>query len=148
MGRSDEGEMVLVEEAMPVTKRPYEVEDGLVRLHAGRCPGCGAVFCPAGLVCAGCGHRGLDEILLSPRGTIYTFTQVHQSTPEFGTPYSLVYVDFPEEVRVMLPVLEGEIPRIGEAVQIVLAPGPRLVDGDPEEGPHAKMATERSESNG
>ena len=143
--------MVGLDEAT-VTKRPYELEDGLVRLRAGRCPECGAVFCPARLVCDGCGHRGLDEILLAPRGTIYTFTQVHQSTPEFATPYYLVYVDFAEQVRVMLPYAGEEVPRIGESVEIVLGRGPRLAEGEPEEGPHAVMiataGTERSDGNG
>ncbi len=131
--------MTSMEAATAMMKRPYEVEGGLVRLRAGRCPECGAVYCPARLVCDGCGHRGLEEILLAPRGTIYTFTTVHQSTPEFRTPYHLCYVDFDEQVRVMLPAAGDERPRIGEAVEIVLGTGPRLVDAEPEEGPHALM---------
>ena len=144
--------MVSTESATAVMKRTYEVEDGLVRLRAGRCPACNAVYCPARLVCDGCGHRGLEEILLAPRATIYTFTTVHQSTPDFRTPYHLAYVDFDEQVRVMLPVAGEEPPRIGAAVEIVLGPGPRLVAGEPEVGPHALMvgapATERSDGNG
>ena len=131
--------MVSTEAATAVMKRPYEVEDGLVRLRAGRCPACNAVYCPARLVCDGCGHRGLEEILLAPRGKIYTFTTVHQSTPEFQTPYHLCYVDFDEQVRVMLPAAGEERPRIGEDVEIVLGTGPRLVGTEPEEGPHALM---------
>lgn len=141
--------MMSSEAGTAATRPPYELEGGLVRLRAGRCPECGAVFCPARLVCAGCGHRGLEEILLAPRGTIYTFTTVHQSTPEFRTPYDLLYVDFDEQVRVMLPAVGEERPRIGEPVEIVLGTGPRLVDSEPEEGPHALMvggtAAERSD---
>lgn len=134
-------------EDVPVDVRgPYEAANGLVRLRGGKCPQCGAVFCPARLVCDGCGHRGLEEVLLEPRGTIYTFTEVHQSTPEFRTPYFLVYVDFPENVRVMLPATGEETPRIGAPVEIVLAPGPRLVGGEPEEGPHAHMLTDHAKT--
>ena len=136
--------MVGPDEQAVASKRPYELEDGLVRLRAGRCQDCGAVFCPARLVCDGCGHRGLDEILLAPRGTVYTFTQVHQSTPEFATPYNLVYVDFAEQVRVMLPAAGEEVPRIGEPVEIVIGRGPRLVEGEPEEGPQALMVGNRA----
>ncbi len=131
--------MVNVEDAAADVHGPYEVTGGFVRLRAGRCPKCSAVFCPARLVCDGCGHRGLEEVLLEPRGTIYTFTKVHQSTPEFRTPYFLVYVDFPENVRVMLPAVGEETPRIGAPVEIVIASGPRLVDDEPQEGPHAHM---------
>ena len=144
--------MVTTEKATEVLQGPYEIEGGFVHLRAGRCPECGAVFCPARVVCDGCGHRGLDEILLAPRGTTYTFTTVHQSTPDFRTPYHLAYVDFDEHVRVMLPTAGEETPRIGAAVEIVLGPGPRVVDGEPEVGPHALMvgapATERSDGNG
>ncbi len=133
-----------MEETMAVIERDYEEADGLVRLRAGRCPQCGAVFCPAGLVCAGCGHRGLEDLFLGPRGTVYTYTRVHQSTPEFRAPYSLAYVDFPEQVRVMLPVLGAETPVIGDSVEIVLAPGPRLVDGELEESPHARVMKDGS----
>ncbi|MHB8244986.1 MAG: Zn-ribbon domain-containing OB-fold protein [Acidimicrobiales bacterium] len=140
-----------VQEATTDLQGPFEVDNGLVRLRGGRCPHCAAVFCPARLVCDGCGHRGLEDVLLEPRGSIYTFTEVHQSTPEFRTPYFLVYVDFSENVRVMLPALGEETPKIGAAVEIVLAPGPRLVDEELEQGPHARMVTgtesERSGSN-
>ena len=143
--------MVTTHEASEVLKGPFELEDDFVRLRAGRCPACGAVFCPERLVCDGCGHRGLEEILLAPRATIYTFTTVHQSTPELVTPYHLAYVDFDEQVRVMLPVAGEEPPRIGAAVEIVLGPGPRLVAGEPEVGPHAlvigRSATARSDGN-
>lgn len=126
----------------------YELEDGLVRLRAGRCPECGAVFCPYGLVCPGCGHRGLDEILLQPGGTIYTYTRVHQSTPQFETPYDLVYVDFLENVRVMLPALGDGPPVIGEQVEIVLARGPHIENGELVDAPHARMVPERSGQDG
>jgi uncharacterized OB-fold protein len=144
--------MTTVQEPTDAPARAYEIEAGLVRLRAGKCPQCGALFCPTRLVCGGCGHRGLDELLLAPRGTVYTFTQVHQSTPEFAAPYFLAYVDFPEQVRVMLPALGDEAPRIGEAVEVVMAPGPRIVEGELEMSPHAQTvaasATTRRSSNG
>ncbi len=131
--------MTTVQQPTEVPPGAYQMEDGLARLRAGRCPECGALFCPPRLACAGCGHRGLDEVLLAPQGTVYTFTQVHQSTPEFQAPYVLAYVDFPEQVRVMLPVLGDQAPPIGATVQIVEAPGPRIVDGELEMGPHAQV---------
>ncbi len=126
----------------------YDLEEDRVRLRAGRCPDCGAVFCPTGTVCAACGHRGLDEILLAPTATVYTYTRVHQSTPDFQAPYDLVYADFPENVRVMLPALGEGYPVIGEQVDIVLAPGPRVKDGQLIDMPHARTAAERSEHDG
>ena len=56
--------------------------------------------------------------------------------------------DFPENVRVMLPALGEGYPVIGEQVDIVLAPGPRVKDGQLIDMPHARTAAERSEHDG
>ncbi|HUY60534.1 MAG TPA: zinc ribbon domain-containing protein [Candidatus Dormibacteraeota bacterium] len=126
----------------------YDVEDQRVRLRASRCRACGAVFHPPRLVCAGCGHRELEPVHLGPVGTAYTFTCVHQSTPDFQTPYVLVYVDFPEAVRVLLPFLGDEPPAIGETVELVLGPGPRLADGVPVTLVHAGPLPSRRNDHG
>jgi hypothetical protein len=58
---------------------------------------------------------------LSGRGTVYTYTVVRQSTPEFRTPYVLVYVDLPEGVRVLgqLVGCPEEAVRVGMPVEVV-----------------------------
>jgi uncharacterized OB-fold protein len=79
------------------------------------CPSCGATFYPPRRVCARC-LAELEPAELSTKGVVYTYTVVHQAGPGFETPYTLVYVDLPEGVRV-LGRLAGE-PRIGMVVEL------------------------------
>jgi uncharacterized OB-fold protein len=80
-----------------------------------RCTSCGATFYPPRGICSRC-LSALEPAALSTRGTVHTYTVVHQAGPGFETPYVLVYVDLPEGVRV-LGQLDGE-PRIGLEVEL------------------------------
>jgi uncharacterized OB-fold protein len=82
------------------------------RLMGSRCRACGEHFVPRRQVCASCLAEGADDVLLSPRGTLYTWTYVH--FPLFGSKraehaggYGVGQVDLPEGPRVMA-VLQGE----------------------------------------
>ncbi len=81
------------------------------RLLGSRCTSCGERFFPRRVVCAACLDDGLEDVLLGPRGTLYTFTWVH--LPLFGAlradkgGYGVGQVDLEEGPRVQA-VLAGE----------------------------------------
>jgi uncharacterized OB-fold protein len=82
------------------------------RLLGSRCRACGEHFFPRRQVCARCLNDGTDDLLLSPHGTLYTWTFVH--FPLFGAKagdhaggYGVGQVDLPEGPRVMA-VLQGQ----------------------------------------
>ena len=82
------------------------------RLLGSRCRACEEHFFPRRQVCARCLAEGTDDVLLSPRGRLYTWTYVH--FPLFGSKradhaggYGVGQVDLPEGPRVMA-VLQGE----------------------------------------
>ncbi|HYM90718.1 MAG TPA: OB-fold domain-containing protein, partial [bacterium] len=80
----------------------------------------GAHFFPRRLVCARCLSLAMATVPLNTRGTLYTYTTVYQSTPEFPTPYLLAYIDLPEGVR-LLAQLVGVGPaevRIGMPLEL------------------------------
>ncbi|MDR7555868.1 MAG: Zn-ribbon domain-containing OB-fold protein [Armatimonadota bacterium] len=107
--------------------------DGALHLAGSRCPRCGACYFPPRLVCARCLHGALETVALSRQGTVYTYTVVHQSTPEFATPYVLAYVDLPDGVRVLAP-LAGIGPdevAIGLPVELRVEPVRVGADGRP-----------------
>ena len=54
----------------------------LPRLLGSRCPACDEVFFPRRLVCAQCLHEGTDDVELSTRGQLWTWTYCH--VPMFG----------------------------------------------------------------
>ena len=129
-------EQVAVHEAGPaVPLRPglFEVDaGGQFRLVATRCEACGAHFFPRRRVCARCLSSATTTVPLSTRGTLYTYTTVHQSTPEFTTPYVLAYADLPEGVRLLAQLVAppGDV-RIGMSVDLRVEPVGVTADGRP-----------------
>ncbi|MDR7482374.1 MAG: Zn-ribbon domain-containing OB-fold protein [Armatimonadota bacterium] len=122
--------------AAPVPLRPglfVPDEGGRLRLAGSRCPRCGACYFPRRLVCARCLATDLEVVGLSSRGTVYTYTVVHQSTPEFPTPYVLAYVDLPDGVRVLAPLadIDPSDVRIGAPVDLRVEPVRATSDGRP-----------------
>jgi uncharacterized OB-fold protein len=121
--------------AEPIPLRPglFVADDtGRLRLAGSRCARCGAHYFPRRLVCARCLATDLSVVGLSPQGTVYTYTVVHQSTPEFPTPYVLAYVDLPEGVRVLAPLAaDASQVRIGMPVELCVEPVRTAPDGRP-----------------
>lgn len=79
-------------------------------LLGSRCRSCGEHFFPRRVVCARCLAQGCEDVLLGPRGTLWTFTWVH--VPFFGRKqavgagYGVGQVDLPEGPRIQA-VLSG-----------------------------------------
>lgn len=110
--------------AVPLRPGLFEVDAaGRMRLVATRCEACGAHFFPRRRVCARCLHPTTAAVPLSTRGTLYTYTIVHQSTPAFRTPYVLAYADLPEGVRLLAQVVAAPADvRIGMPLELRVEP--------------------------
>ena len=86
------------------------------RLLGSRCRACNEYFFPRRFVCARCLAPDTQNVELSPRGTLYTWTYVH--FPLFGSKradhaggYGVGQIDLPEGPRVQA-VLSGEQVRV------------------------------------
>ncbi len=119
---------------VPLRPGLFEVDTGgTVRLVGTRCRACGARFFPRRPVCARCLSAEMDAVPLGTRGALYTYTTVYQSTPEFPTPYVLAYVDLPEGVRLLAPLVDvasGEV-RIGMPLVLRVEPVGADAEGRP-----------------
>jgi uncharacterized OB-fold protein len=86
-------------------------EDQRPRLLGSRCPACGEQFHPRRMVCARCLHEGCDDVVLSPTGTLWTYTYVH--VPLFAKKdakveaYGVGQVDLPEGPRIQAILVGG-----------------------------------------
>ena len=105
------------------------------RLLGSRCRGCGEHFFPRRVVCARCLAQDSEEVLLGPRGTLYTWTYVH--FPLFGSKradhggYAVGQIDLPEGPRVQAVLSGGpEEFRIGMAMQLELETLRESKDGE------------------
>jgi uncharacterized OB-fold protein len=81
------------------------------RLLGSRCTACGEHFFPRRRVCARCLAEGCENVLLGPRGRLWTWTYVH--VPLFAKKdtrvdaYGVGQVDLPEGPRVQAILLGG-----------------------------------------
>ncbi len=95
------------------------------RLLGSRCGACGEHFFPRRHVCARCLAEGCEDVLLGPRGRLWTWTYVH--VPLFAKKdaridaYGVGQVDLPEGPRVQAILLGGpEDFRIGIDMELDL----------------------------
>ena len=103
------------------------------RLLGTRCEDCNEHFFPRRAVCAKCLSEHTTDVLLGPRGTLYSYTFVH--FPLFGSTrvehigYGVGQVDLPEGPRVQMPLAgKQEDYRVGQALEAELEP--MREDGD------------------
>jgi uncharacterized OB-fold protein len=97
------------------------------QLIGSRCPLCGEVFFPkkGSGICTRCQSRNLEEIKLSRRGKIYSFTVVMQRPPEYykgPVPYAEGFVELPEGVRVETLFTDCNVDdlKVGMDVELVI----------------------------
>ena len=110
--------------AVPVNARLVRLDDaGRPALVGRRCPDCGQRFFPGRAICARCYRIGLDEVTLSGRGKVWSYTVAHQAPAGaiVQPPYVIAQVELPERVLVASLITEcrPEDVRVGMAVEIV-----------------------------
>jgi uncharacterized OB-fold protein len=85
----------------PYEKVYYDFKDGRPYLIGSKCKACGYVAFPKKMVCPACLTNGsMEDIELSRRGKIDTFSVLHVAPPGFPVPYTVGYVTLPEGPRV------------------------------------------------
>jgi uncharacterized OB-fold protein len=91
-------------------------------LLGNRCPRCGLVFFPRCHFCTRCCGSALEEIRLSRKGLLKSFTKVYQK-PKYSSvepPYLMGEIELPERVVVysLLVGCAGEELRMGQEVEL------------------------------
>ena len=93
-------------------------------LVGSRCPNCGEHFYPPRHVCLNCFQEGLDEVALSTRGELWTYTVARMALPDTlaAAPYVIAQVRLPEGVQVatVLADVDPEAVRIGMPLELVV----------------------------
>lgn len=73
-------------------------------LLASKCKNCGQIFFPKAKICYTCLGEDMEELRLSRRGKLYTFSIGRMPSIHFQPPYGIGYVDMPEGVRIFAPL--------------------------------------------
>jgi len=84
-------------------------------LVGSRCGNCGKYFVPPRVICLNCGKAQMEEVPIKGKGTIYSFTTVHQQLPHalVKVPYAIAIVALEEG-----PSIHGVITEDLDAVEV------------------------------
>jgi uncharacterized OB-fold protein len=107
---------------IPVKEGTFlENVDGGV-LTANKCKSCGQIFFPKAAYCLSCLGEDMEEVKLSRRGKLYTYTIGRLPSMHFESPYAIGYVDLPEGVRVFAPLvmMEDKPLQIGMDMEVTI----------------------------
>lgn len=100
-----------------------------VRLKGSKCQACGEVFLGKRLTCENCAGSDLEEIALSKRGKLWSYTVIRARPPgdykgpEPFVPFGLGLVELPEGLRIISPLTDCDIDdlKIGMELELVVA---------------------------
>ena len=122
---------------VPIDPALYSGTPDAPRLVGSRCSACGEVTFPKQDSCPACTGSATEELLLSPRGTLWAYTVQHfpppvppyKGDPENFTPFGVGYVELPEGLRVESRLTENDPAKlaIGMDMELVLE---KFMDGE------------------
>jgi uncharacterized protein len=110
---------VLVGEGLFIRPKSPSEEPHLL---GSKCKKCGEVTFPKQPWCANCGGEG-EEIVLSSRGKLYSFSNVNNPPPEGykgPIPYGVGMVEVPEGVRIMSYLTEWDPEKLKAGMDMAL----------------------------
>ena len=88
-----------------------------------KCRNCGELSFPKRDRCIHCSAGEIDEVALSKRGKIYTYTIVHNATPGYTgpLPYAVGAVELPEGIVILSPLTQCDFDKleVGMVVELV-----------------------------
>ena len=95
-----------------------ETSDGIV-LVGNKCPACGRAFFPKADFCTQCLNREMEEMVLSKRGKLYSYTITRVPVGRYPIPHAIGMITLPEKVRLTAPLVMGkEDFRIGAEMEM------------------------------
>ena len=91
-----------------------------------RCDACGELIWYPRRFCPFCASTAVTDVVVSGRGTIYSFTVIRKGVGPFrdAAPYVLAYVELEEGPRLQSNIIgvDPEAVHIGQAVHVVFEP--------------------------
>lgn len=107
-----------------------------VRLRGCRCRSCGQAFLGSMVACENCQSQELEEIVLSPRGKLYTYTVLRSRPPgdyrgpEPFQPFAAAMVELPEGLSILAPLKDCSLDRVKVGMPLELVVEPLYVDAE------------------
>jgi uncharacterized protein len=107
---------------VPFWEGTFEEDAKGGRLLGNKCKSCGKIYFPKAQFCFNCFDKEMEEVGLSRRGKLYSYTIGRMASTHFQPPYAVGLIDLPEGVRVFAPLkmTMDETYRIGMEMEVVI----------------------------
>ena len=108
-------------EKVPVRAGLFDEAEG-GRLLGNKCTSCGRIYFPKTPLCFECMGKSMEEVVLSRRGTLYSYSIGRMASTHFQSPYAVGFIDLPEGVRVFAPLIltKDETYKVGMEMELVI----------------------------
>ena len=108
--------------SVPFWEGAFEEDPGGGRLLGNQCKSCGRIYFPKAQFCFNCFDQKLEEVGLSRRGKLYSYTIGRMASTHFQPPYAVGLIDLPECIRVFAPlkITEDKPFRVGMEMEVVI----------------------------
>jgi len=109
-------------EVVPVREGTFAEDAKGAKLLGSKCRSCGQLFFPKAQFCFNCFSDSMEEITLSRRGKLYSYTIGHMPSTHFQPPYAVGFIDMPEGIRVFAPLkmTEDKPFKVGMDMEVVI----------------------------
>lgn len=109
-------------EKVPVKEGTFAGLEGEGKLLGSRCKMCGAIFFPKSDLCFECFGEENEEMELSRRGSLYSYTISRMASKNFKPPYAIGLIEMPEGIRVLSPLdwKEGDDLKSGMEMEVFI----------------------------
>jgi hypothetical protein len=107
----------------PILNTLYRESPSGAELLGGKCKTCGKIIFPQQGICPRCfSDDAMEQVPLSHKGRLYSYTVVRQGLKGIEAPYALAFVDLPEGVRLFtqLTTSDPNELKLGMDVELVL----------------------------
>ena len=97
------------------------------RLQGSRCRSCGEVFLGIQPGCQSCGGAGMETVVLSNKGKLYSYTILRNRPPgnymgpDPFVPFAVGLIELPEGIRVLAPLTHCNLDRLQVGADVDLA---------------------------
>jgi len=93
------------------------------KLMVVKCKGCGKLYTPPAYICSQCGLDEFEEVELTKKGTVRTYTTIR--VPPLGfedqSPYDIAIIEVPEGINILarLVTYPGKEPKVGDEATFI-----------------------------
>lgn len=108
---------------VPFRKEIFKNVNNMSFLLGSQCKSCKQIFFPKIEACINCFSKDLEEVVLSRKGKLYTFTISYMPVHYFDPPHAMGYIELPEGIRIFAPIVDWDEKKLKVGMEMELVVG-------------------------